>query len=121
MNDERNGTNEDMLTGDVKRNMVCEGEAEVKNAAGLHMRPAMQFIDIANKYQSTITVSNAKTSADGKSIMQMSLLEATCGSRIKIRAEGIDANEAVAALKELVEVKKFGEPTPEEVKRGEAI
>ena len=110
-----------MLTGDAMRNKICEGEAEVKNAAGLHMRPAMQFVDIANQYQSTITVSNDQTSVDGKSIMQMSMLAATCGTKLKIRAEGVDADESVAALRELVEVKKFGEPTPEEVKRGEVI
>jgi phosphotransferase system HPr (HPr) family protein len=78
------------------------------------MRPAMQFVDIANQYQSSIRVSNEQMSADGKSIMQMSMLAALCGSRLKIRAEGADANEAAEALRELVEVEHFGEPTPEE-------
>ena len=94
--------------------LVCETEVEIRNADGLHMRPAMQFVDIANQYQSSIAVSNGQTSVDGKSIMQMSMLAATCGTKLKIRAEGADANEAVGALKELVEVNKFGEPTPEE-------
>jgi phosphocarrier protein HPr len=100
---------------------VCEIEVQVKNAAGLHMRPAMQFVDISNQYQSTITVSNGQTSVDGKSIMQMSMLAATCGTRLSIKAEGEDAAKAVEALRELVEAKKFGEPTPEEVERGEGI
>jgi phosphocarrier protein len=59
-------------------------------------------------------VSNEQTSVDGKSIMQMSMLAATCGSRLKIKAEGVDAGNAVEALRELVEVKHFDEPTPEE-------
>jgi phosphocarrier protein HPr len=96
------------------QNTVCEFEVEIKNADGLHMRPAMQFVDTASKFQSSITVSKDGTSVDGKSIMQMSMLAATYGARLKIKAEGADAPEAIEALRELVEVKKFGEPTPEE-------
>jgi phosphotransferase system HPr (HPr) family protein len=55
---------------------------------------------------------------DGKSIMQMSMLAATCGTKLKIKAQGPDCQKATEALRELVEVKKFGEPTPEEAKRG---
>ena len=100
-------------------NEVCEIEALIKNQAGLHMRPAMQFVDVSNQFRSSITVSNGQTSVDGKSIMQMSMLAATCGTKLKIKAQGPDANKAREALRELVEVKKFGEPTPEEAKRGE--
>jgi phosphocarrier protein HPr len=103
-----------MQTDETVQKTVCEIEVEIKNAAGLHMRPAMQFVDIANQYHCSISVSHDQTSVDGKSIMQMSMLAATCGTRLKIRAEGEDANEAAEALRELVEVKKFGEPTPEE-------
>jgi phosphocarrier protein HPr len=118
-----------MPTGDAMSNQMCEGEAQIKNAAGLHMRPAMLFVDVANQFQSAITVSYEKkddngrdtvVSIDGKSIMQVTMLAATCGAKLKIRAEGPDADKAVAALRELVEVKKFGEPTPEELKRGQA-
>ncbi len=78
------------------------------------MRPAMQFVDTASRFQAQITISKAETNVDGKSIMQMSMLAATYGTRLKIKAEGPDAAAAAAALQELVEVKKFGEPTPEE-------
>jgi len=103
-----------MQTGETTQKAVCEIEVEIKNAAGLHMRPAMQFVDIASQFQASISVRNSQTGVDGKSIMQMSMLAATCGTRLKIKAEGTDAKEAVEALRELVEVKKFGEPTPEE-------
>ncbi len=106
-----------MQTGETVEKGICEIEVEIKNADGLHMRPAMQFVDIANKYQSSIRVSNDQTSADGKSIMQMSMLAALCGSRLKIKSEGVDANEAAEALHELVEIKHFDEPTPEEKSR----
>jgi phosphocarrier protein HPr len=92
--------------------VVYEMEVEIKNSDGLHMRPAMQFVDIANKFDCDITVSNAETNVDGKSIMQISMLAATCGSKLKIRAEGSDAQEAINALRELVEEKHFDEPMP---------
>ena len=76
------------------------------------MRPAMQFVDLANRFESEIVVSNGQTEADGKSIMQMSMLAATCGTRLQVRAEGPDADQALEALRELVEVKTFGEPPP---------
>ena len=81
------------------------------------MRPAMQFVDTASRFQSSVTVSKDDINVDGKSIMQMSMLAATCGTRLKVKAEGADAAEAIEAIRELVEVKKFGEPTPEEKSR----
>jgi len=93
-------------------NVVSEACLEIKNADGLHMRPAMQFVDVASQYKSEITVSNNKTSVNGKSIMQVSMLAATCGTKLKVKAEGPDAQEALDALRELVEVKLFGEPPP---------
>jgi phosphotransferase system HPr (HPr) family protein len=92
---------------------VCERTVEIKNAEGLHMRPALKFIDIANRFSSSVQVSNDQMTADGKSIMEMSMLAATCGTRLKIRAEGADAQEVVDALRELVEVRMFDEPPPE--------
>ena len=92
--------------------VVCETEVEIKNAEGLHMRPAMQFVDIANRFDSEIEVSNSQVKVDGKSIMQISMLAATCGSKLKIRAEGPDAQEAVNSLRQLVEEKHFDEPMP---------
>jgi phosphocarrier protein HPr len=43
---------------------------------------------------------------DGKSIMQVTMLAATCGTKLHIKASGEDAEEAVKALREL-----FDKPT----------
>jgi phosphocarrier protein HPr len=103
----------DYLVGkDILEKLICETEVEIKNADGLHMRPAMQFVDIANSFDSDVIVSNNETEVDGKSIMQMSMLAATCGTKLKVKAEGSDAQEAIDALRELVEEKHFDEPTP---------
>lgn len=92
--------------------LVRETTIEIKNAQGLHMRPAMQLVDLASRFDCEIAVNNGQTDADGKSIMQMSMLAATCGTRLYVRAEGPDAERALDALRELVEVQMFGEPPP---------
>ena len=107
-----------MQTGeDALEKVVCETELEIKNADGLHMRPAMQFVDVANRFDCEVAVSSGDNSVDGKSIMQMSMLAATCGTKLKIKAEGIGAKQALDALRELVEEKHFDEPTPSEQKK----
>lgn len=99
-----------MAEENTLENEVVEAELEIRNVDGLHMRPAMQFVDIANRFESHITVSNDQTNIDGKSIMQISMLAATCGTKLRIKAEGPDAREAIQALQELVEEKHFDEP-----------
>ena len=82
---------------------VSQTEVEIKNANGMHMRPAMQFA-------SAVKVSNGKIEVDGKSIMHMAMLAAAAGTKLTIKAEGSDCQQAIDALKDLVEVKLFGEP-----------
>lgn len=78
------------------------------NKLGLHARPAMQFVDIANQYQCGIKVWKGDQCVDGKSIMQMMMLAATAGTPLKIVAEGADAEQALDSLERLVK-EKFGE------------
>ena len=83
----------------------------VSNKLGLHARPAMQFVDVANAFTSDILVRKGGEEpydADGKSVMQMIILAATEGTTLRIEAEGEDAAEAVEKLVELFE-DKFGE------------
>ena len=69
------------------------------------------------KFESEITVSNDHASVDGKSIMQMTMLAATAGSKLKITARGPDAEQAVNVLRELVEEKNFNEKPPKTTKK----
>lgn len=80
---------------------IHETVVEVRNPEGLHMRPAMQFVDLANSFESEITVSNQQDTVDAKSIMQMTMLAATFGTRLKIKAVGSDARQAIEALSDL--------------------
>lgn len=89
---------------------VSQIEVEIRNANGMHMRPAMQFVDVASRFASKISVSNNQITVDGKSIMHMAMLAAGVGTKLKITAEGTDSKEAISALQDLVEVKMFDEP-----------
>ncbi len=83
----------------------------VSNKLGLHARPAMQFVDVASGFSSDIKVTkfgDEPGEADGKSVMEMIILAATEGTKMRIDADGDDAEAAVKSLAELFE-SKFGE------------
>ena len=66
-------------------------EIVVSNKLGLHARPAMQFVDVANQFQSSVMVykgGEEPGEADGKSVMQMIILAATEGTPLRIEANG---------------------------------
>ena len=83
-------------------------QVTIQNKLGLHARPAMQFVDIANQFQSGVKVWKGDQVVDGKSIMQMMMLAATEGTPLRIVAEGEDADKALDALEKLVNG-RFGE------------
>ena len=81
-------------------------DAKVSNREGLHARPVMRFVDLASGFESEITVSNLSRRGeklDGKSPMQMMLLEATEGSVLRIEAQGPDEEKAVEVLAGFIE------------------
>jgi phosphocarrier protein len=91
--------------------MTASKDVVISNSRGLHARPAMQFVDVANSFASQVTVSRdgpEPIEVDGKSVMQMITLEATQGTLLHVKAEGEDAQQAVEKLVELVEG-RFGE------------
>ena len=60
-------------------------ELVVKNKQGLHARPAALFVQIANKFDSRITVRHDDEEVNGKSIMGILMLGAEKGSSIILR------------------------------------
>ncbi len=74
----------------------------VKNKQGLHARPAALFVQIANKFDSRITVSRDEEKVNGKSIMGILMLGAEQGSPIVIEAEGKDAELAILELEKVI-------------------
>lgn len=92
---------------------TVEQEVKIVNKYGLHARPAMQFVELANRFSSKIEVSNASLTVDAKSIMSVMRLAATKGTPLRIVADGPDAQQAVDALTQLV-TSGFGEMTAED-------
>ncbi|MCM8781677.1 MAG: HPr family phosphocarrier protein [Candidatus Omnitrophica bacterium] len=82
--------------------MVVEKKLIIRHKQGLHARPAALFVQIANKYESTISVKKGEQEVNGKSIMGILMLAAERGSQIYIRAEGQDAKKAVEELERLI-------------------
>jgi phosphocarrier protein len=81
---------------------------EVVNKRGLHARASAKFVTLAAGHTALVEVEKDGSRVCGTSIMGLMMLGAARGDRITISAEGEGAEEAVAALAELVEA-KFGE------------
>ena len=80
----------------------------VRNQLGMHARAAARFVHLANRFQARVRVGRGPRVMDGKSIMGVLLLAASCGTPVTISADGPDEAEALEALCGLVE-SGFGE------------
>ncbi|MBS0916994.1 fused PTS fructose transporter subunit IIA/HPr protein [Providencia rettgeri] len=77
----------------------------VLNPHGLHTRPSTQLVTTIKQFESTITVSNldgTATPVNGRSLMKIVSLGAKCGHRLRIHAEGTDAQEAIVTIGEAI-------------------
>ena len=74
----------------------------IKNKQGLHARPAALFVQVANKFDSVITVKKGKDAVNGKSIMGILMLGAEKGTQILIEADGHDAHLALVELEKVI-------------------
>ncbi len=85
-------------------------QAVIRNLTGLHARPATTFVETARRFQASIRVRYGENVADGKSLLSLLQLGITTGATITISAQGTDAQEALMALKELIDT-GMGEET----------
>ncbi len=84
-------------------NETVEREFAINSELGLHARPAGQFVSLASRFKSEISVGRGDEWVDGRSVLSLLSLAAARGSALRIRATGPDAAEAVEALGKLVE------------------
>ncbi|MDH3212082.1 MAG: HPr family phosphocarrier protein [Myxococcales bacterium] len=84
---------------DVRKHEV---EFTVQRQLGLHARPASQFVVAAGRFESEISVGRGQEWVDGRSVLSLLSLAASNGTRLRIRAVGVDAVEAVQALGEIL-------------------
>jgi phosphocarrier protein HPr len=86
----------------------AERDCTISNQLGLHLRAAAAFVKVAERFKSDISLERDGTRANGKSIIALVTLAAPLGTSLRVVADGPDADEAVAALIQLV-ANRFGE------------
>ena len=85
-----------------------ERAVQVVNANGIHARPAAEIVKTAGKFKANITIARDDLEVNAKSIMGVMMLAAECGSTVRLRADGDDADGALDALAVLI-AGRFGE------------
>ena len=88
---------------ETETTVAIEKETVIQNKEGLHFRPIMQFVDIASRFSAQVTVHCEDRGADACSPMELLMLMATRGTKIKVVADGSDAAEALEALVGLID------------------
>lgn len=89
---------------------MLQEDVIVCNRLGLHARAAARLVRTASRFASDIRLERADRSAtaDAKSILSVLLLAASRGTKLSLRAQGNDEQQAMDALRELFEC-GFGE------------
>jgi phosphocarrier protein len=80
----------------------------ISNKLGLHARASAKFTKLAGSFACDVFVSRNGRRVNAKSIMGVMMLAAGMGSTIEIETIGPDEEQAMAALRALVD-DKFGE------------
>lgn len=75
----------------------------IKNASGLHARPAGMFVKKASEFKATVEVKAKNKVVNAKSIMGIMSLGLAQGDELVVVANGDDQEAAVNALVELIE------------------
>ncbi len=83
-------------------------EMLITNKLGMHLRPAQQFVQTVLKFQCDVHVQKDGQRVNAKSIMGLLTLAAGQGTSITVVCDGEDAQDAMGAVRALLE-SKFGE------------
>jgi phosphocarrier protein len=89
---------------------MIERQVEIVNRLGLHARAAAKLVHLAGKFQSDVSLAMDGEEVDAKSILGILLLAAAQGSRVIVRCNGDDEEEAMTAVTGLI-ASRFEEQT----------
>lgn len=89
----------------VPESALVTGEAVVRDATGLHARPAVKLTKLAKSFDATIDIRAERNDkwVNAKSPNAVMKLKVAFGETISIRASGSAAGPAVAAMLALIE------------------
>ena len=82
--------------------MPVNRDIEIINKLGMHARAAAKFVKLASSFESLIEIERKGRRVNGKSIMGVMMLAASKGSQVTIYADGIDAEESIEQLAQLI-------------------
>jgi phosphocarrier protein HPr len=85
----------------------ARGIFTVLNDKGLHTRPSTELVKCATRFKSNINLVHQDHEVNAKSLLGILTLAANRGSRIRVEAEGEDAQQAVDSLLELAKNKFY--------------
>ena len=77
-------------------------ELPIINQRGLHARASAKFVKCAEGFDANVTVSKDGQTVPGTSIMGLMMLAASIGTSVTVEASGPQAEQAMAALENLV-------------------
>ena len=80
----------------------------ISNKLGLHARASAKLTKLAGSYPCEVHLSRGARRVNAKSIMGVMMLAAGLGTEIEIETDGEREQDAMAALRELIDA-KFGE------------
>ncbi|MBM3298274.1 MAG: HPr family phosphocarrier protein [Candidatus Aminicenantes bacterium] len=78
-------------------------DVTIKNRLGLHARAAVKFVNLSNRFSSSVKIVKDGNEIDGKSILGILTLAATKGTPIRLVVSGKDEAAAMGALVELID------------------
>ncbi len=81
---------------------MVEKKIIIKNKLGLHARAAVKFVNLANRFHSSVKIEKDGNEIDGKSILGILTLAAVQGAQIKLKVSGKDEGSALRALAALI-------------------
>lgn len=87
---------------------MLKKEIKIINKLGLHARASNKFTQVASHFQCEVWVTRKNRRINGKSIMGLMMLAAAQGCTIELETNGLDENQAMQALEELIN-NYFGE------------
>ncbi len=96
----RSAANETALTTEVM----------ISHPLGLHLRKSKDVVQVANRFQATITAQNltrVSAEVDAKSILQLMQIQARQGHTVRLAADGPDASAALSALSALFDQRHY--------------
>lgn len=81
---------------------MVEQDFVIVNKLGLHARAAAVLVQTAGRFKSEVMLDKEGVEVNGKSIMGVLMLAAPKDSMVKVRVEGEDEVQAMAAIEALI-------------------